>query len=79
VALGSVKRPSNHIKFAALWLLSQGRTQQEVATKFGVSQRAVAYWLKDKEKIREQNRQDLTQHIEKVLLGEKTWIETATC
>jgi transcriptional regulator with XRE-family HTH domain len=73
-----VKRPSNHVKFAALWLLSQGRTQQEVATKFGVSQQTVAKWLNAKGKIREQNRQDLTQHIEKVLLGEKTW-HSITC
>lgn len=67
------KRPSNHIKFAALWLLSQGRTQQEVAEKFGVSQRAVSYWVENEAKIREINRCDLTEMLEEMLLGEKTW------
>lgn len=67
------KRPSNHIKFAALWLLSQGHTQQHVADKFGVSKMAVSKWAANAEKIRESNRCDLIEHLEKVLLGEKEW------
>ena len=62
---------SNHRKYAALYLLGQGYTQHRVAEKFGVTQRTVSYWLKDKEKIRTQNRQDLIEHLEKTLLGEK--------
>ena len=64
---------SNNLKFAALYLLGQGYTQQRVSEKFGVSQQTVAKWLKAKDKIRAQNRQDLIEHVEKVLLGEETW------
>lgn len=70
----SRKRPSNYIKFAALWLLSQGRTQRYVANKFGVSEKSVSRWAdRDREKIRKAVDCDLIEHLEKVLLGEKEW------
>lgn len=69
----SRKRPSNYIKFAALWLLSQGRTQEYVAKKFGVGQQSVARWNQDEAKIRKAVDCDLIEHLEKVLLGEKEW------
>jgi transcriptional regulator with XRE-family HTH domain len=71
--LSKRKRPSNYIKFAALWLLSQGRTQEHVAKKFGVGQQSVARWKQSEDKIRNAVDCDLIEHLEKVLLGEKEW------
>lgn len=67
------KRPSNHLKAAALWLLAQGRTQEHVAEKFGVSQQAVAKWAKRSERIREQNDEDLKKHLYDMVLQGRQW------
>ena len=69
----SRKRHSNYVKFAALWLISQGRTQRYVAEKFEVSEMAVSKWVKNTDKIRNAVNCDLIELLEKVLLGEKEW------
>jgi transposase len=54
---------SNSMKYAALWLLDQGRTMKHVAKIHRISVRSLRRWVKNKEKVREKNRNDLLKHF----------------
>jgi transposase len=51
------------MKYAALWLLDQGRSEAQVAKIHGVSRYAIQRWKKNKVKIRDKNRDDLVAHL----------------
>ena len=59
----SMAAPSNHTKYAALWLLGRGYSYKEVAVIHEVSKAAVRRWKQNEERIRNKNRDDLIKHL----------------
>jgi transposase len=53
------KLVSNNIKTAVMYLYDQGRTCRYLSIKFDVSLNTIYRWVRDRDKIYEQNAKDL--------------------
>ncbi len=65
---------SNGIKLAAIYLYeSRGCSMDYVAVKFNVNKSTVSRWVKDKQAIKNQNKDDLVDFLIELNYGQRLW------
>jgi len=65
---------NNNIKVAILYLHSEGKSIQHIANKFNVSIESIYRYIRDADKIKGQNTEDLTRLLLSFLLDKDfTW------
>jgi hypothetical protein len=70
---------SNHIKVAAIYLHEHhGKSFRYIGNKFQVDHKTVSSWVQNREKIMNQNREDLIQMLWEINYGQREWLTQTT-